>query len=483
MIEDEDDDEDFFDEFDSIDIEAAVEKFNQLKQGSTSYFSEDEILSLSQYFHIKEQDKNQLFILNFGLEIYPTNIDMMMDKASLYWRNDKQKEAFELLELAKDFSPKDSFLHHISAQWHQNIGNIEEAKLEYQLAINYHDDDEDLLKEIYVNFSQLLAQNNELKESEKLIRNLLKKFPKDEMVYNHICFNFLISKNSKKGIDFFKKMIDENPFDELAWYQIGRLHELNEEIKEAFDAFEYASLINPKHSSANLNLGMLYENEKKYEQAIESYKNSMRDNDSDQYPHLCIARCYVELMQCEMARLHLKQCSFLSDVMSEHSFLYGHTYMLENLHYKAIGYFKKSLKIDPDDFNSFKSLISCYAELNMIKELDLLIKKYRKDNDLDYITFWQEMALIFYTFQMDSHFENLLFEMSKSQSRSHEISILLKIIDFDLSKTQKNKIRVFNCFSIDAEATAELIRLFLPQFYENDLELKYYLNLHNIKYE
>lgn len=483
MIDDEEDDDDFFDEFNSIDIEAAVEKFNQLKKGSSSYFSEDEILSLSHYFHIKEQDKNQLYILNFGLGIYPTNIDMMMDKASLFWRNERKDEAFELLELAKDYSPKDSFLHHISAQWHQNIGNIEEAKQEYQQAINYHNDDEDLLKEIYINYSQFLAQINELQESEKLIKSLLKKFPKDEIVYNHICFNFLISKNSKKGIDFFKKLIDDNPYDENAWYQIGRLHELNEEIKEAFEAFEYASLINPKHGSANLNLGMLYENEKKYEQAIESYKNSMRDSESDQYPQLCIARCYVELMQCELARHHLKQCSFLSDVMPEHSYLYAFTYILENLHYKAIGYLKKSLRIDPDDFNSLKALITCYAELNMMKELDSVIKKFRKENDLDFLTFWHEIAFVFYTYQMDTHFENLIFEISKSKSRSHEVGILLKIIDFDLQKSDKNKARVLNCFSEDPDTTAELIRLFLPFFYENDLELKYYLNLHNIKYE
>ena len=102
------DNEEFDDFFDAEEIESALEKYQLWKETGSYYFKEEEIEALSYHFFIEGRRAEQLEILQHGLLLYPTNIEIMIEMANYHSMKNENEQALDILLKAKNIAPYDA---------------------------------------------------------------------------------------------------------------------------------------------------------------------------------------------------------------------------------------------------------------------------------------------------------------------------------------------------------------------------------------
>ncbi len=474
----EEEDENFDDLFSKIDIEEALIKYEKLKKNDSVFFSEEDIENLSYHFLIKGDKEQQLAIINHGLTIYPTNIDFIIEKAEIYWKQKDIGSALELLNKAKGLSPFDPLIYNIEGLILTDIDQFDEAEDCFKVALEHAD--EELLVDVYIGYAQMLCQDNRNEKANELIERGLYNDNENELLFNQLGLNFIANGTYSEAIAYFMKRTDLEPFSYNTWLQLGRFYEINGNQEEALNAYDYAGIVNKDAKKAFFSMGSIYESKEAYEKAIENYK-LCKKTEGDVYPDLCIARCYLALSESDLARLHLKNAKTLGDFLPEYHYLLGYSYLADEQPIKALPYFKRLIKDDPEDFSSQKALITCYADLNKIPELLAAYKKIKKQNKELFFDHWKDFASIFYHSELDEMFDDLIQQVEQISEYQIELEVIKKIIKYNHSPSMKNKEVIVKFLIKDYHDTVESVKLFCPNLYFEDEYFKLNLHLYNIE--
>lgn len=477
MFDDFEDEEEGFDDlFDEVNIEAALKKYEDFKNNESVYFTEDDIENLSYHFLLQGKKTEQLEIIEHGLTLYPSNVELIIEKAEIYWKNKDIGTALELLNNAKSIAPYEALIYNIEGLILTDIDSFEESEAAFKIALLHAD--EDFLVEVYVNYAQMLCQNNENDKANRLIEKALKQFNENEMLFTQLGLNFIANGTYTAAITYFKNRTDIEPYSYNTWLQLGRFYEINGNQDEALNAYEYSGLVNKNSKNAFFSQASIYESKEEYLKAIENYK-LCKKNEGDVYPDLCIARCYLALSDSEMARLHLKNSKSLGDFLPEYQYLLGYSFLVDEQPFKALPYFKRLVKDDPEDFASQKALITCYADLGKLTELITAYKKIRKQNKELFIEHWKDFASIFFHSELAELFDELMLEIENLSAYENEFDAVQQIIKYTHSPSMKNKELIVKFLIKDYDDTVESVKLFCPNLFFEDEYFKLNLQLYN----
>lgn len=460
------------------DIEESLVKFNQLDSEPTLFFSEEEIEALSYHFFLNSQYQEQLKIVNHGLYLYPNKADFLIEKASVLSIENKYLEALECIQKAKDYEPYNALIYKMQGELFCDLDRLTEAEESFKIAIECSEfEDNDFIVEIYINYSQCLIQEKRFKESTDLMAIALKKFPKNELLFNQIAMNFIANNQYNQAIEHFQAIIDNDPYSYLAWYQLGRFYELSGQISLAIKAYEYSSLASKDSKNAFFSLGNIFEEKSKYKEAIEYYSQSIK-NSGDVYPYICIARCYLGIENGIMSRSYLRKAKDLEGLLPEYNYLLGYSYLVEKQALKALAFFKKVRRSDKEDFSAIKGIITCYSELERFNEIEVLYQDLKTNHKQTLLEGWKEFASVLYVSEMDQVLEDLLKEIQSIAEYEDELNGVLSVIKFDQEPSNKNKDVIISRLLHKFDDTIESVKLFCHTLYDDDKEFKQMIQIY-----
>lgn len=470
MFDDFDDFEDndpWGDEFsNNANIEETLAKFNLIDSGKSVFFSEEEIESLSYHFFMNNKYKDQLKIVEYGLYLYPNKVDLLIEKASVLSMENRYDEALACIHSAKNFEPYNAIVHKMEGEILCDLDRPLEAEDCFKTALTHADsEDDELIIEIYINYAQMLTQDNRLEKANALMEKALKRFPDNEMLFNQLSMNFIANGQYDKAITYFKGHIDNRPYSHLGWYHLGRFYELTRQKNLAVSAYEYSGLANSESTNAFFSLAGIYENRSDYVNAIENYTQCLT-NSGDLYPYICIARCYLGLDNSEMARASLQKAKEIEDILPEYHYLLGYSYLVDGEANKALPYFRKVYKNDKNDFAAFKGILSCYSELDRIREISGMYFQTKNENHSMVVDNWKELASVLYISEADDALDDLFIEVRESGEYKSELECVMQVIKYDQQPSEVNKDKIISGLIHNFDDTLESVKLFCQSLYE-----------------
>ncbi|TFG01743.1 MAG: tetratricopeptide repeat protein [Promethearchaeota archaeon] len=138
---------------------------------------------------------------------------------------------------------------------------------------------EDLL-----NKARKLHKDKRYEDSIEILENLFKKNPQSEDIKKeliNVLFSYGIylsdefTKEFKKAIKYFNKILEIDPKNYRAIYNIGIAHFNMDDINNAMRAYNTAIKIKPDYKHCYYNIGLIYEVKENLKEALKFYKKAL----------------------------------------------------------------------------------------------------------------------------------------------------------------------------------------------------------------
>jgi tetratricopeptide (TPR) repeat protein len=196
-------------------------------------------------------------LLNNLFKLEPNNEELYIQKANIFSKRDKHKEAIKVFIEALNISEDSSELHSLIGMEYLFLDNYENAKIHFMKCIDLDLED----------YSSL---------------------------YNIIyCFEFL--DQTEKAIEYLTWYLDQNPYCEVAWHQLGKQYLEINVLEKALTAFDFAIISDDTFIGAYFEKAKVLEKLGRYGESIDQYKLSIAIEGPTAFSYLKIGCCYSKL--------------------------------------------------------------------------------------------------------------------------------------------------------------------------------------------
>lgn len=289
--------------------------------------------------------ENQLDIADELLdELYlleQSNEEIYIQKANIFSRRCKHKQAIELLKQALDIT-------------------ADKADVLSLLGMEY------LFLEDYVNAKYYFMMCLEEDEEDY------------SALYNIVCcFEYL--EENQAAIDYLNDYLNKNPYSDVAWHQVGKQYYELKDYKKALAAFDFAIISDDSFIGAYLEKGRVLEKLKQYEEAIESYSITLGLDDPTSYALLRIGKCHEKLKNPEMALQYYTKCVEEDALLDKGWIALTDFFIKRKQYHKALHYIEKALHLDSENVHYWKRYAKINNRLNLFEEAEV---GYRKTLEL-----------------------------------------------------------------------------------------------------
>lgn len=184
-----------------------------------------------------------------------------------------------------------------------DMGEYKQSSLCYQAALEYDQNDVDLLNRIGDNLSRLGQFGDAIKNYKKAI----KIDPENEYLYNNIAIVYLSKGEPDKALEENTKALKINSQNTTILYWRGIIYEMLNEFERALKFFDYVLKIDDKNPDVWNERGTILNMLGKSEEALESYDKSLElclddDKDSNTWASkgntLLDMQRYMEAIEC-----------------------------------------------------------------------------------------------------------------------------------------------------------------------------------------
>lgn len=326
---------------------------------------------------VSDAEKYYLKVLKLREEY----IDAYKNLCILYMKTNRELDAIELAEKAKEIAPNDYTFDYL-------IGTANITLKRYQHGIEH--------------LEAALALN-----------------PSHFQIYNNLGTAYLLVGQREKAINCYKKAVKIKPDDAISYYNIGSIYQIQNKHAQACDYFERAynlsnqenylvslalselkagliekaakhykalALLHPEKDSFQYNLASCYELMRNYEQAIIIMKRLLARNPKSVTMAQKLANLYIEIRQFRQAKdLYdsiILKASPTSEVLYQYAILSTQLYDTGT----AEKIFKKVIKMEPDNATAHKDLGVIYLNQRLFDyaedEFQLALKLAPNDFDI-----------------------------------------------------------------------------------------------------
>lgn len=295
-----------------------------------------QLFQIEIYIFENKLDMAESLLENLSL-LEQSNEEIYIQKANIFSRRDKHKEAILLLEKALEIT-------------------YDEADVLSLLGVEY------LFLEDFENAKYYFMKCLELDETDY------------SALFNIIyCFEYL--EQNEAAIDYLNDYLNKNPYSEMAWIQIGKQYRALKDYKKALAAFDFAIISDDTFIGAYLEKARVLEKLKKYEEAIESYSITLSLDEPTSYALLRIGKCYEKLGNTEMALQFYTKCVEEDSLLDKGWIAITDFYFRNKQYQKALYYIEKAINIDAENVLYWKRYAKINSRLKHFEEAEVGYRK------------------------------------------------------------------------------------------------------------
>lgn len=349
-----------------------LSKFEKmLKTNSIYFFDSGEFEQIILYYVDNGKFSLAKKAIQLGLSQHPSSVPLKLIKVELLILDDKLDIAETILDQLQDIEPSNEEIYIQKATIFSKKGKHKEAITSLQTALLFADDDADIHSMLGMEYLHLdefdIARFNFAKSLDVSFENY-------SSLYNVIyCYDML--DQHKEAIDYLSKFIEDEPYSEIAWHQIGRQHYIVEDYKKALEAFDYSILIDENFIGAHLEKAKTLEELKRYEEAINFYHKTMEMDTPTSFAYLRIGKCYEKLDKPQKA-VDFYNKTVTEDPLLDKGWLALTEFYIKNKNYhKGLFYINKALSIDEENYLYWHQFAEINLNLNLFEEA---VKAYYK---------------------------------------------------------------------------------------------------------
>ncbi|MCX7862354.1 MAG: tetratricopeptide repeat protein [Bacteroidales bacterium] len=440
-----------FDDFfiNSDDIEELEKRFRDYLNGEelSFYATEDEFISLIDYYLYYELHYPLENALELALEYFPQSSEILFRKGMYFYLDNKliQAKNYFLQSYVYDVENIEviKYLIFLFAK----LRNFDEAKNYFdKLNKVIYDDDwtrvfiaDDFFKEVLDNEQLWLvfSENKELNNKELFLLNCsinLCKQIKDEFVLfdfqqniiEHEAYQLACLKKFKQAKKVLEKSIEIDPYSYDAWIFLTILNLKDNQFELVNKSLEYIVAIEPElfeneqfllgkmltflqryheaipilenitqHKLVSRNLweayyllGKCYAALQEYQVAIDCFEESYMLNNKNIYPNLEIASLYLELNKMEKASEYLLKATNTDKIEAEVYYLFAEYYLKLKKYEEGLKSINRALKDYPDDVDFILLKSEILEASGKTQEGIELLKRYLYE--------MQELPVVYY---------------------------------------------------------------------------------------
>ncbi len=276
-----------------------------LKTNSIFFFDSAEFERIIVYYIDNGKLNLAKKAIELALDQHPEIIAIRTLKAELLILEDKFSEAEKLLSELEHFEPTNIEIYIQKALLFSKQDKHIEAIQIFELALHLTEDETDL--EI---FSLLGMEYLYMENFEKAIiyfKKCLDIEPEDQSSLYNIVYCYDMLDSNEVAIQFLQNYIDSQPYSETGWHQLGREYYNLGKYNEAIKSFDFAILIDDNFVGAYLEKAKTLEKLERYYDAIDNYNKCNKLDDPSAFSYLRIGVCYENLQQIENAIAYYKK--------------------------------------------------------------------------------------------------------------------------------------------------------------------------------
>ncbi len=335
-----------------------------LKTNSVYFFDSNEFEEIILFY----LDNGKLSLakkaLNLGLTQHPSSISLMLIKVEILILEDKLESAEKIIDQLQHIEPSNEDVYIQKATIFSKRGKHKEAVQSLQTALLYADEEAEILSMIGMEYLFLDDYDTARFNFEK---SLDVEFDNYSSLYNIIyCFDML--DQHKEAIEYLNNYIEKEPYSEIAWHQLGRQYYAVDNYIKALESFDYAILIDDGFIGAHLEKAKALEKMERYEEAILFYQATMELDTPTSFAYLRIGKCYESLDQSAMA-IDFYNKTVNEDPLLDKGWVALTEIFIKNKNYqKALYYIDKALSIDEENNLYWHKLAEINLNLNLFEE-------------------------------------------------------------------------------------------------------------------
>ncbi len=358
-------------------------------------------------------------------QLEKSNEEIYIQKANIFSRREKHKEAIKLLEKALKIT-------------------IDEADVLSLLGMEY------LFLEDFENskyyFMKCLEQNEE----------------DFSALYNIIyCFEYL--EQHEAAIDYLNEFLNKNPYCEVAWHQVGKQYFFLKEYKKALAAFDFAIISDDRFIGAYLEKGKVLEKLKKIPEAIDCYTITIGLDDPTSFALLRIGKCYEKIGNYELALQFFNKC-VEEDALLDKGWIAITDFYIKNKDYKkALYYIDKAINIDSENVLYWKRYAKINRRLNMFEEAEHGYRKTLELGNYELDTWLTRNDILMNLGEYKAAINNL-FQASEFYPECAEIEYRLSGLFFKNNEYRKGEFHLKTALKLDYEFLIIIEELFPEVF-------------------
>ena len=335
-----------------------------LKTNSVYFFDSNEFEEIILFY----VDSGKLSLakkaMQLGLSQHPSSVALKLIKVELLIVEDKLEEAEKILDKLVEIEPSNEDVYIQKATIFSKRGKHKNAVDSLQTALLFANDEAEILSMIGMEYLFLddfdTARMN-------FAQSLDVEFENYSSLYNVIyCYDMMDQHN--EAIVYLIEYIEKEPFSEIAWHQLGRQYYIISNYKKALEAFDYSILIDEDFIGAHLEKAKTLEELDRYVEAIKFYEKTMELDTPTSFAYLRIGKCYESLEKRQLA-IDFYNKTVNEDPLLDKGWLALTNIFLKNKNYhKALFYIKKALSIDEENNLYWHKFAEINLKLNLFEE-------------------------------------------------------------------------------------------------------------------
>ncbi len=435
---------------------------SMLKTNSVLFFDSEEFEEI--IHHYLENGKIALAkkATKLGLEQHPTSTNLKLFRVEMYIFENQLDTAEELLDELHVLEQSNEEIYIQKANIYSRRDKHKEAISLLEKALEITNDQADVL-------SLLGMEYLFMEDFENAKYNFMKCLEQDEedysALYNIIyCFDYL--EQHEAAIDYLNDFLNKNPYCEVAWHQVGKQYFTLKEYRKALAAFDFAIISDESFIGAYLEKGKVLERMKMYNEAIESYTITLGLDDPTSFALLRIGKCYEKLGDNELALQFYTKCVEEDALLDKGWIAITDFYFKKKNYQKAFYYIDKAINIDSENVLYWKRYAKISNRLSKYEEAEHGFRRSIELGNYELETWISRSDILIRLGEYEAAVNNLLQAM-EFYPENAEIEFRLSGLFFYLNEDNKGEFHLKNALIHDPEYIIIIEELF-PTVYSRN---------------
>ena len=362
----------------------------KLRRGNSFFIDLYQLEDLFNFYYSEDALVKALNLLNFAIDQYPDNLDLLSKKILVLQDLDRYEEALQLVDEALKENPHSKKFSTLKASLLTDFGKHQEAleTLRDAIAQTQATTDTD---ELYSMMCDIAIENEDYQCALQLFQEKHSRGICIDQDIQEIAYCFQVTKQFKEGIIFLEKYLTGDPFSEDAWYHLGALQYEVGDYHASIRSLDFAIDLKEDFPQAYFHKGNALLEIGRPQEALSILLEGIYYDKQNLLLLLSIGDCYNELKEFERARYYYSKCIQQSELVSDAWLGIAETLEMEEKYHEAGYYYKKTTEIAPDLAEAWFGLAICESEIgNEYSAFEAL--KQALSLDITNESFWRAWA-------------------------------------------------------------------------------------------